>query len=217
VNVAFEGDPAVAGVYGIPRQKTSRTIAGRGWVVGTKFRPGGFAAFCRIPMPELVDGAVSLGQAFGQADGVELERAVAAHADVDGRIKAIEAFFRRRAPRPDPARALVTQIVGEMLSADPSLRVEQLAARHGLSTRALQRLFRAHVGVGPKWVLRRYRLHEATERIGAGEAHDLTALAHDLGYFDQSHFNREFRSLVGTSPTAYARMCAAASPQPAAA
>ena len=59
------------------------------------------------------------------------------------------------------ARSLVEQI-----ASDPSVnRVEQIAERSGLGVRALQRLFAHYVGVSPKWVVLRYRLHEALARI----------------------------------------------------
>jgi AraC-like DNA-binding protein len=210
VNLAFEGDQAMAGVHGIPSHRASRTIRGGGWVLGTKFRPGGFTPFTELPARELIDRTLSLEEAFGEADGVGLQRAVAARGDVAGRIGAVEAFLRARKPAPDPARDLAVRVVADMLTAPPDVRVSQLAARHGLSERTLQRLFRHHVGVSPKWVLRRYRLHEATERLAGGESDDLSALAHDLGYADQAHFNHDFRSTVGVSPSAYARACAAA-------
>ena len=71
--------------------------------------------------------------------------------------------------------------------------------------RRLQRLFAEHVGVGPKWVIRRYRLHEVTERMSAGAPIDWAALAADLGYADQAHLTRDFTDLFGEPPTAYAR------------
>jgi AraC-like DNA-binding protein len=61
------------------------------------------------------------------------------------------------------------------------------------------------VGVSPKWVIQRYRLHEAAERLTADPSIAQSALASDLGYSDQAHFIRDFKSLVGTSPAAYAR------------
>ncbi len=91
--------------------------------------------------------------------------------------------------------------------ADHSLsRVEDVAARHGLSVRALQRLFRRFVGVGPKWVLQRYRLHDAVTAIDTapGVMADLAGLAASLGWSDQSHFTRDFTAAVGVSPHAYA-------------
>ena len=70
----------------------------------------------------------------------------------------------------------------------------------------MQRLFRRLVGVGPKWVLRRYRLHDAIAAIDSdpGVTSDLAGLAAALGWSDQSHFNRDFSAAVGVSPQAYA-------------
>jgi AraC-like DNA-binding protein len=78
----------------------------------------------------------------------------------------------------------------------------------GLSARALQRLFRRHVGVGPKWTLRRFRIHEAAERLAGGAPVDWAALAQELGYCDQAHFIRDFKAQVGRSPGVYAAECA---------
>jgi AraC-like DNA-binding protein len=98
----------------------------------------------------------------------------------------------------------VVDVARTMREGPAELRVADVAARHGVSVRTLQRLFRRHVGVSPKWVLQRYRLHEAAERMAAGEATDLASLAQDLGYFDQAHFGNDFRRYVGVPPSAYA-------------
>jgi AraC-like DNA-binding protein len=59
--------------------------------------------------------------------------------------------------------------------------------------------------VGPKWVINRYRLHEAVERLQEGAQINFSELAMELGYFDQAHFIRDFRKLVGCTPVAFAR------------
>jgi AraC-like DNA-binding protein len=207
VNMAFEAERA--GVYGIPRAGTSRTIEGRGWALGTKFRPGGFSAFSPISMSELRDAAIPLERAFGAgADG--LAEKVATSPEMSARIATVEDFLRRHRRSPDPACRLVLAIVAQMLEAAPDTRITAIAREHGLSVRSLQRLFRRYVGASPKWVLSRYRLQEAAERIATGDCDDFGALAQDLGYFDQPAFNRDFRRLVGCSPARYGRMCAAA-------
>jgi AraC-like DNA-binding protein len=148
-------------------------------------------------------------QAFATRPGAALTQSVNARTpDVAAMIEAVEAFLRTHRPAADPSGELLQEIVAEMLVAPPGITVKEIARRHGMSTRALQRLFRSHVGLGPKWVLRRYRLQEAAERIAAGEAEDYASLALDLGYFDQAHFNRDFRSMVGRSPSEYAHACA---------
>ena len=74
-----------------------------------------------------------------------------------------------------------------------------------MSERRLQRLFSAYVGIGPKWVIQRCRLIEAAERLAEGAELDSAALAQELGYFDQAHFIRDFRGIVGRPPADYAR------------
>ena len=59
------------------------------------------------------------------------------------------------------------------------------------------------MGVGPKWVLQRYRLQDAVAMIDAGEVDDLATLAAGLGWYDQAHFSRDFSQVVGTSPGRY--------------
>ena len=95
------------------------------------------------------------------------------------------------------------EIVAAIQAERDLVRVVQVAQRFDLKERALQRLFQAYVGVRPKWVIMRYRLHEALERIESGDDFDLAQLAAQLHYFDQAHFTRDFTELVGCSPSAY--------------
>jgi AraC-like DNA-binding protein len=209
VNLAFEGGRGT--VHGIPTHRASRRLEGSGWALGTKFRPGAFRQFTAIRAPELVGRVVTVEEAFAAGDGGKLRAAINARSpDLEAMIEAVEAYLREHRTPVDPAGELLREIVAEMLVAPSGITVSEIARRHGMSTRALQRLFRSYVGVGPKWVLRRYRLQEAAERIAAGEVEDYASLALDLGYFDQAHFNRDFRAMVGRAPSEYARACAVA-------
>jgi AraC-like DNA-binding protein len=205
VNLVFE--PRGAAVFGVQRRRDARVLRGSGWAVGVKFRPGGFSGYYGRPVHEITDRALALDAIFGE-DGAALARA-AAVADPAGKTALAEAFLRARMPPPDPEIELVHEVVVDMLAVDPATTVAAIAGRHAVSTRTLQRLFRRHVGVGPKWVLRRYRLQEAAEQLAAGERSDWTRLALDLGYFDHAHFIRDFRAVVGRSPAEYEAQCAA--------
>ena len=101
--------------------------------------------------------------------------------------------------------------VAERIVVDPAItRVDAVAADVGISVRHLERRFRDAVGVNPKWVIRRARLHEAAERVRDGAPVEWAALAAELGFSDQAHLTREFRAAYGTTPDAYARACAEA-------
>jgi len=120
------------------------------------------------------------------------------------RLPAREGALRARLPARDRNVDVVAALVRTMLEDPAVVRVDELAARHAMSPRTLQRLFRRYVGVSPKWVLQRYRLQEAAERIAEGRDGDWAATALELGYFDQAHFIRDFKALVGASPAQYA-------------
>jgi AraC-like DNA-binding protein len=81
--------------------------------------------------------------------------------------------------------------------------VDDIVDRYGIGKRNLQKLFREYVGVTPKWVIQRHRLHEAARLDTA--ANDLSTLAFELGYADQAHFVRDLKAAVGRPPTSYLR------------
>jgi AraC-like DNA-binding protein len=199
INVAVE--PATAGVHGIRTDRDRKTISGAGRVVGIKFRPGAFQPFYGGSVHQLTNRVLPLAAVFGPA-GDELAHAV--RAEPDEPFAVMEGFLRARLPPPDPQLDVLADIVRTMLEDPAVVRVDELAARHAMSPRSLQRLFRRYVGVSPKWVLQRYRLQEAAERIAEGRDGDWAATALELGYFDQAHFIRDFKALIGASPAQYA-------------
>jgi AraC-like DNA-binding protein len=208
VNLVVE--PGLAAVHGVGSGRFARELRMRGRAVGVKFRPGGFRPFVDFDIAELTGRDRPLHVMFGAA-GAALAEAIEATPDERAATGVMERFLRARRPAPDPNVELIARLAREMLR-DPALtRVDELAARAELSPRRLQRLFRRYVGVSPKWMLKRYRLHEAAERIAEGRAGDWTALALELGYADQAHFINDFRALVGRTPGEYAAACRAAS------
>jgi transcriptional regulator GlxA family with amidase domain len=115
----------------------------------------------------------------------------------------LDATLAPLATEPPDAYLDLLGLVGAMIEDRELVRVDQVAALGGVSVRSLQRLFAGYVGVSPKAVLARYRLQDAAAAIDAGEVHDLAGLATSLGWFDQAHFSRDFRAVVGVTPSAY--------------
>lgn len=203
VNLFFTGGDVM--VAGVGRELFVYPLAGRGTVFGVKFRPGGFHPFLRGPVSAITDRNVPLAALWGGADAARMARDLAAAGD-DTRalVSAAEAHLAAHWPPPDPEVDLVCRIVEALLRDRAITRVDDVTARFGLSARTLQRLFQRYVGVTPKWVLKRYRLHEAAARLAADPDGTWAEVAADLGYFDQSHFTRDFTRAVGLTPTAYA-------------
>ena len=186
VNIAFQDPPTI---HGVVTGRFRQELTGSGRVIATKFRPGGFHAFHPVPAITLTDQVILADTVFDHLRPTTFAE--------------IEHGLRRHGWTDDPRIAEIGALHTAMLE-DPSItRVEHLCAHAGYSKRTLQRLFREYVGVTPKWVLDRIRLHEAAERMADGDA-DWASMALDLGYFDQAHFIKAFKAVVGRSPADYA-------------
>lgn len=200
VNVVFEAGTARA--FGIQTYRFSRLLEEWGRVFGIKFRPGGFFPFYQRPVSTLLNRAIPLAQVFGN-DVTALETTIERCEDHQEMIRATEGFLMERLPPEDERVRLIDRIVERAASHGAITHVADLAAEFNLSVRSLQRLFHRYVGVGPKWVISRFRMQEAVARIEDEGFASFAQLAHELGYFDQAHFVREFKRIVGESPREY--------------
>jgi AraC-like DNA-binding protein len=190
-------------------------IEGVGCVIGVRFRPGGFYPFVRRPIAQWTDRTVPAEEALGTAGGPTVAWARALwdgidewRGDADAQASMIaahlDAFLGTLLPAQDVVAEEMATLVALIARRTDVRRISDLAQASGRSERTLHRLFLRYVGVSPAWVLRRYRLLVAAERLTACPPAAVQALVHELGYADQAHFIREFRATMGITPGAYA-------------
>lgn len=191
-----------ARIGGVHTRMWHRDLGQRGEVLGIKFRPAGFRPWFGKPLHLLRDRELPAGQVLGVlarrmvealGDGTPIERAA--------RLEAV--LLQHRPQVPDSVRE-VNALVARLADDRDILRADSFANGSEATLRGLQRRFRDHVGVGPKWIIARYRLHEVLERLRAG-ADDLSALAADLGFADAAHLSRDFRRIIGVRLSDYRR------------
>ncbi|MFR0358910.1 DUF6597 domain-containing transcriptional factor [Streptomyces sediminimaris] len=207
VNIVFQrygGQEPFAEVSGIGLELFTQKLEGRGRVCGIQFRPGGFRPFFPDrPVSQWTGRRVRLPDTGTRAADADVRAVLAPDAE-DARVAALDAFLLSLGPGPDPQAELAMALVDRIRTDRTIRRVTGFARVEGMSVRLLQRLFAGYVGVGPKWVILRYRIHEALERAESDQDVDWAALAADLGYADQAHLVRDFTATVGVPPTAYA-------------
>lgn len=203
VNIAVEPDEAAAHlpVEGL----AERTLVGDGWVAGLLLRPG--AGVLVVPG----DHSMLLGGTAAVPDGDELTQRVResmgrADPEVDADVvAAFEQWLDLVVDLVDD-EVLLVNAVCDAAELDTSLRTSrELAEQFGMSERSLQRLTRRRVGMSPKWLLQRRRLHGAAARIRDRPDDSLASIAAELGYADQAHFTRDFSAVVGCTPGVYRR------------
>jgi AraC-like DNA-binding protein len=191
-------------IFGVITGRFTQLLKDTGRVFGIKFRPGAFYPFVKTSVSSFTDSSVDVLDIFG-ADGSALEGTILSLEDEEAMVEAAEAFLRERLPQCDPNVETINRVVDTIVADGAIVKVDDVVNRLGLSKRGLQRLFNQYVGVSPKWVIKRYRLHEAAEKLAHGQVEDWPALALELGYFDQAHFIKDFKSIVGKTPAEYAR------------
>ena len=203
--IAREGATSPVVVTGVVTRRFEVVAEGRGWTFGAKFRPGGLAALTGRPARELRDRVVPAEELLPAYVVDALDELGPTVDDEQSAGRFDEVLKELATAAPDPAYDTVLDVVAVMLADRTLLRVADVEARCGIGERSLQRLFARDVGVSPKWVLARYRMHDAVSELDAGYAGALADLAARYGWFDQAHFTRDFTRLVGEPPSTYQR------------
>jgi AraC-like DNA-binding protein len=183
---------------------STQELSGTGWALGTMLQPAAGVALAGGPVERLTDRAVPLADtalvqrirdAIGD-DPDDPDRQQAGVAAVAGALTAL---------LPVDEEGLLVNAVVEYVEGHPDVqRVGQVCDKFAVSERTLQRLTARRIGLSPKWLIQRRRLHEAAERLAAAERPDLARVAADLGYADQAHFGRDFRAVTGLTPGEFA-------------
>lgn len=177
-------------------------LEGSGRAFGLRFRPGALAAVVGAPLA--ADQSLAVGDYF--PDAAEIQRAVLAEPEDESRRTIVQDWLVDHLPaEPDADFLAVERLVERVREDDQIVRVEQIGQDAGQSVRAVQRLFRHYLGVPPKWVLMRCRLQDAAAALDRDPDTELADLATRLGWYDQSHFVRDFRRFLGVTPGQYAR------------
>lgn len=191
-------------VHGVSRKPFFRTVTGTGHVLGAAFHAGGFRPLLKGSVAA-ISGTVRPGaEVLGRDDRRAAER-ILASVETAETVAVLEEYLLESGPESDPVAREVTALVSAAEHDTGIVRAEQLAAQAALGLRSLQRLFAEYLGIGPKWVIQRFRILEAAAAAHAGGPVDWPTLAHRLGFSDQAHLTRAFTQVVGTPPATYQR------------
>lgn len=179
----------------VASERPVRTLA-------VRFKPGMAGLFLATPLHVLTDQRADIDVLWGRNDADRLADALwDGDAPERARLALIERELLRRLQAGVPRGApLVQQALRALDGSSGALRVEELAARLGVSRQHLAAQFREHVGLSPKLYARICRFRQATAAIRTTPAPAWAQLALECGYFDQSHLIHDFQELAGSTP-----------------
>jgi AraC-like DNA-binding protein len=171
-------------------------------LMGAAFKAGGGYAFFGLPAGELQDLTVPLDTFWGS--GAQALRAQLLETrSTERRFSILERHLVARLTGAPPRSALVRFALQEFQSPQRCVSVGEVVDRAGVSARRFITQFRQQVGLPPKAFCRIQRFRQVLRRISSATEVDWTETALSCGYYDQAHFNHEFREFAGVSPSAY--------------
>ncbi|MFW6078161.1 MAG: helix-turn-helix domain-containing protein [Gemmatimonadota bacterium] len=189
------------------QQHTALLEAPRGGtaVLGIRLFPAGASTLLGRPLHDLTDLTVELGDVVGRA-AAELGERCAAVEGAEARIRATVRWLLERAAlasaRADDDDAAIARVAAEIERRRGAVSIAELRKRFGWSRSRFARAFRERIGVSPKRLACIVRFRHALELLHRGDL-SLSEIALRAGYYDQPHFNGDFREFAGTTPGRY--------------
>jgi AraC-like DNA-binding protein len=166
------------------------------------FTPLGARRFFHMPMTELTDRMVDLGDALG-AVGMRFRERLANEPSWDRRFALAERFIAQRVAAAPKPSATVAWAFDRLLTTNGRIQVGTLAGKIGWSRKHLVNRFNTEIGLGPKTLARIVRFNRVMALSKARAAGGWADIAATCGYADQAHLVRDFHHLAGTTPVAW--------------
>jgi AraC-like DNA-binding protein len=178
---------------------------GKNRMMGIRFLPHGAAFFLHEKADGFNNHVVDYRDIAGKQVATLHQQLLEAKTQSE-RITLIETFLLynldRTAKKRNDNVDLVGDVMCELNKQDFFENIETIASRYGISSRYLQKLFLQYTGLTPKLYSKIHRFQHSLRLVTKKET-PLTSIAYDCGYFDQSHFIREFKSFTGLTPSGY--------------
>ncbi|UOE47429.1 helix-turn-helix domain-containing protein [Mucilaginibacter sp. SMC90] len=168
-----------------------------------QFKPAGATAFFKTPLNELFNSHVSLDAFFSNSEIKNLDEKLSLVFSTEEKVKVIEGFLISKLRDRNQDELILNSIL-RINAACGSVKMIQLATALNISQDAFEKRFRKVVGSTPKQYASIVRMRSLIDRWPANAA--LTEVALEAGFFDQSHFIKEFRKFTGMTPSAFFRI-----------
>lgn len=168
--------------------------------IGVSFFPGGLYPFIKIPVSDFKNETIGLETVLGGMT-IEIEEKLRATDNIVNRIALLEHFFlsllNQTSRLKDDYHTLLSHFHAMRMN------INTFCKEYGIHPRKLERIFNKFIGTSPKQFLRLSRFQQIVRKLLVSPQADLTALAHEFGFFDQAHFSKDFKAFTGSSPVNY--------------
>lgn len=162
------------------------------------FKEAGASAFFKEPLHELFELSLSLDHFISQQKIADIEEQLNSAVHNEERIAIVEQFLLSKLYNSTSDR-LISLAMEKIHTAKGVIKIKELTDTLYISRDAFEKRFRKIAGTSPKQFAAIVRMKSITSQRPQNQP--LSDIAYDAGYFDQSHFNKDFKLFTGQTPT----------------
>lgn len=168
-----------------------------------RFRTGALRHFSPLPETVMTDTCLSPIDIWGKPVA-ELEQRLCEAANTAAQVQLIERFLLQQlALNKKSSHLWLDEVVNRMYYRHRSVTQGELTAFSGFGARHFQKIFKNHFGIAPKRFQRIIRFEQLTRHLLLNRQQDYLSAVLDYGYYDQSHFIKDFKFFIGASPSGF--------------
>jgi AraC-like DNA-binding protein len=179
-------------------------LNGKIGVVGVAFKPAAFYQFYGVPMYELTDERIRFSEICSESCQ-KLHDSIGAEMDNLKKIEILERYLLRILERPKYGEEAIMVSANEIFDSKGQTNISELLDKVPMSRRNFERKFLEEVGVSPKTYAKLRRFGYTCSLMAGNRDVNLMDVLHEGGYYDQSHFIKDFKYFSGRTPRKYAK------------
>jgi AraC-like DNA-binding protein len=177
-------------------------ITGYSSVIGIRFLPAILPLLLKCKAAKMVNIFAKLSDFIGNQKYNSLQRSLAKTSNNSQMISAIGDILFPKIKAADLPDKSILNAVNMIIHEEGNIKVEQVYGAQKLSTRQFQRNFAAFTGLAAKEFCRLVRLRCSMNRLVKEGFNHFDVLV-KAGYYDQSHYYREFKEFLGMLPSRF--------------
>ncbi len=192
-------------VAGLQTKPTNVESYGTSKMLVVQFKTLGAFIFLNDPLHYYTDNYISLDNIFNKEANETWEQLQEAQS-LNEKFLFVENFlYRKLLTNKLPNKKLISTIE-ILLDNRTNLSINEICKQFNISRKHLNNLSKEYAGVSPKMLSSLNRLQTTLKTISSSKSDKLTNVAYELEYFDQAHFNNDFKRFTNIKPTEYVKL-----------
>jgi AraC-like DNA-binding protein len=194
----IDGQRLTSFVGGLRDRQVATRHEGRSFGIHVNLEPPAAHRLFGLPLDELAYSQVPLDDVLDEPFLVERLHDAGTW---DERFRLLDEVLATRLQEP-PSHE-IAWAWGKLVASDGAVRIGDLARELGWSRKRIVTRFHKEIGLPPKRAARLLRFERARAVVESATRPDWARIAHETGYYDQSHLINEFRSFTGRTPETF--------------